>query len=76
MQISKWDDSLGVRLPAEVIESLGLKEGDEVDVQVVRKRTLEPSSEIAREEALKRLRALRVPFPPDWKFDREEANAR
>jgi antitoxin MazE len=30
----------------------------------------------SRERALDRIRAFRKELPPDWKFDREEANAR
>jgi antitoxin MazE len=29
MQVSKWGNSLAVRLPAAVVEALGLKEGDQ-----------------------------------------------
>ena len=76
MQVSKWDDTLAVRLPVEVVESLDLKEGDEIDIQVIRRSEVEAASQINRQEAIDRLRALRLPLPPGWKFDREEANAR
>jgi len=76
MQVSRWDDSLAVRLPAEVVESLDLKEGDEIDIQVTRRPEIEAAGEIRRQEAIDRLRSLRLPLPPGWKFDREEANAR
>ncbi len=36
MRVSKWGNSLAVRLPAEVVEALGLKEGDEVDFKADR----------------------------------------
>ena len=32
MQVAKWGNSLAVRLPAELVRKLGLKEGDEVDL--------------------------------------------
>ena len=32
MQVSKWGNSLAIRLPAAVVEALGLKEGDEIQV--------------------------------------------
>jgi len=35
-----------------------------------------PHDMARREEALRRLRELSVPFPPDYKFDRDEANER
>ncbi len=32
MQVSKWGNSLAVRLPAVVVEALDLKEGDEIEI--------------------------------------------
>ncbi len=34
MQISKWGNSLAVRLPMEYIRAAGLKEGDELNAEV------------------------------------------
>ena len=34
MQVAKWGNSLAVRLPAVVVEALGLKEGDEIEIHV------------------------------------------
>ena len=34
MQVAKWRNSLAVRLPAIVVEALGLKEGDEIEIHV------------------------------------------
>ena len=41
MQASKWGNSLAVRLPAKLVEELGLKEGDEIEVRAARKDALE-----------------------------------
>jgi antitoxin MazE len=76
MQVSKWGNSLAVRLPRAVVEALKLKEGDDIEITVAGTRAFEVSRDRKREEALKRLRALRLPLPPGFKFDREEANAR
>jgi antitoxin MazE len=76
MQVSKWGNSLAVRLPRAVIEALELKEGDEIEITVVGARQFEISRDRRREAALKRLRALRRPLPPGFKFDRQEANER
>jgi len=38
MQVAKWGNSLAVRLPAAVVEALDLKEGDEIEISVARKR--------------------------------------
>jgi antitoxin component of MazEF toxin-antitoxin module len=40
MQVLKWGDSLAVRLPAAVVEALGLKEGDDIEIDVAGARTL------------------------------------
>ena len=76
MQVSKWGNSLAIRLPTTVVEALKLKEGDEVEVHVVGERDFDIARDRSRERALKRIKALRKDLPADWKFDREEANAR
>jgi antitoxin MazE len=32
MRVFKWDDSLAVQLPKSLVDDLGLKEGDELNV--------------------------------------------
>lgn len=32
MRVAKWGNSLAVRLPAELVRELGLKEGDRIDL--------------------------------------------
>ena len=76
MRVSKWGNSLAIRLPASVVEALELKEGDEVDIRVAGKRAFDADLDRSREEALERIKALAIKLPPDWKFDRDEANAR
>lgn len=77
MQISKWGNSLAVRVPVDVARASGLKEGDEVDLVALDDKQVAVITERQRKEAaLERLRQLAVPFPPDYKFDRDEANAR
>ena len=76
MRVSKWGNSLAIRLPAVVVEALELKEGDEVEVRVAGSRTFDVDRDRRRERALGRLKEFRWKLPPDWKFDRDEANAR
>lgn len=76
MQVAKWGNSLAVRLPVAVVEALELKEGDEIEIRVEDGRSFAVSRKPSREALLKRLRAFRGRLPPDFKFDREEANAR
>jgi antitoxin MazE len=76
MQVAKWGNSLAVRLPAAVVDALQLKEGDEIEIHVADEREFGVSRKPGREELLKRLRAFRGRLPADFKFDRDEANAR
>ena len=76
MQVSRWGNSLAVRLPASVVEALDLKEGDEIEIHVQDGRQFGVSRKLGREEWLARLRAFRGRLPEDFKFDRDEANAR
>jgi antitoxin MazE len=76
MQVSKWGNSLAIRLPQAVVEALKLKEGDEIDITIAGARHFEVARDRRREEALKRLRALKRPLPPGFRFDREDANER
>jgi antitoxin MazE len=76
MRVAKWGNSLAVRLPAAVVEVLDLKDGDEIELRVLDEREFGVTRKPSREELLKRLRAFRGRLPDDFKFDRDEANAR
>ena len=75
MQVAKWGNSLAVRLPAAVVEALGLKEGDDIDIHVLGAKTWRSRSS-DRRTLLARLRKYRGRLPKDFKFDRLEANER
>jgi antitoxin MazE len=76
MQVGKWGNSLAVRLPASVVEALGLKEGDEIEIEIAGERTFRVRRDARREEALARLKALQRPLPAGFRFSREDANER
>ncbi|MEJ6783514.1 AbrB/MazE/SpoVT family DNA-binding domain-containing protein [Aminobacter sp. Piv2-1] len=76
MQVSKWGNSLAIRLPAQVVEALDLKEGDEIDIRVAGERAFDIERDRSRARALERIQSLRKPLPKGWSFDRDEANAR
>jgi antitoxin MazE len=75
MRVSKWGNSLAVRLPTAVVEALKLKEGDQIEIRIARAREFEVIRDQSKSRALARLRKLRRPLPPGFVFDREEANA-
>jgi antitoxin MazE len=76
MRISKWGNSLAVRLPSAVVEALDLNEGDQIEIRIAGDRVFELRCDQSKPRALARLRKLRRPLPPGFVFDREEANAR
>lgn len=76
MQVAKWGNSLAVRLPSAVVEALDLKEGDDIEIHVADAREFAVARKPGRRELVMRLRAFRGRLPADFKFDREEANAR
>ena len=74
MQVSKWGNSLAVRLPAAVVELLRLKEGDDVQIRVAGASQFELSRTPDNRALLARLRKYRGTLPADFKFDRHEAH--
>lgn len=76
MQVAKWGNSLAVRLPAVIVEALGLKEGDDIEIHVADQKFFALARTPSRDELIERLRVFRGRLPEDFKFDREEANAR
>ncbi len=76
MQVSRWGNSLAVRLPAAVVEELGLREGDEIEIDVASERRFNLRRKPDPETLLARLRSLRGRLPADFRFDRDEANGR
>ena len=73
MQVSRWGNSLAIRLPVAVVEVLGLKEGDDIEVTVAGEHQLELSRAPDNRAILARLRQYRGTLPADFKFDRLEA---
>ena len=76
MQVSKWGNSLAVRLPAAVVDALDLKEGEEIEIHVAGARVLEVARKPSNRDLLSRLRRYRGRLPADFRFDRLEANER
>ena len=76
MQVSRWGNSLAVRLPSAVVEALNLREGDEIEIEVADAHRFRVARDTQREEALEGLRALGWTLPKGYRFSREDANAR
>lgn len=75
MQVAKWGNSLAVRLPADLVRELGLKEGDHIslvkDDSVMKVRRLPRADEV-----LEGLRRFRGRLPAAERLDRGEAHER
>ena len=76
MQVSRWGNSLAIRLPAAVVEALQLTEGDDVEITIADERVLGVSRSPDRAELIRRLDEFRGRLPGDFRFDRDEANER
>ncbi len=76
MQVSKWGNSLAVRLPAAIVEALELKAGDEIDIHVHGDRIFSLARKPGARELLLKLRKYRGSLPTDFKFERDAANER
>ena len=75
MQVAKWGNSLAVRLPAAVVDALNSR-------KAMRSKFMSPGPRVRhRAQAWPRRTAeapshLPWPAPADFKFDRDDANAR
>lgn len=76
MQVSRWGNSLAVRLPVAVVEALGLKEGEEIEIHVAGERSLGIARKPGARQLLARLHQYRGRLPADFRFDRLEAQGR
>ena len=76
MQVSKWGNSLAIRLPTAVVKALQLREGDDIEVEIAGERVFKIRTKPDDEALLARLRKFRGRLPADFVFDRDSINAR
>ena len=76
MLVSKWGNSLAVRLPKKLVDALKLNAGDELDVVAASKGRVAVQKVDKRAEFLRQMEQFRIPLPEGYKFDRDEANER
>ncbi len=74
MQVSKWGNSLAIRLPIAVVNALELKEGDDIEIRIANERVFELEKKLSNQSLLTRLQKYRGRLPADFKFDRLEAH--
>ena len=72
MKISKWGNSLAIRIPADVAAELGFAEGDQVKIESLEGK-LVAQKEKSRDELFETVRKLRGAIPADYKWKRTDA---
>lgn len=72
MKVAKWGNSLAIRIPVEIAEKAGLKEGDEATLAVTAEKVIEIRHEDLRRRAIEKIRAMRVPLPDGYVFRRSD----
>jgi antitoxin MazE len=65
LQVSKWGNSLAVRLPVECVRAAGLQEGDSVEASIspAGEITLSPEKVFDKDAFLNRLARLQASMP-------------
>lgn len=76
MLISKWGNSLGLRLPKEVVDSMQVAAGDRMDIISVDGDTIILRRDDSAARLRQGLRNFRVALPANYRFDRDDANQR
>ena len=76
MLVSRWGNGLGVRLPRALVDDLGLKPGDELEIVAATPDRIVLAKDDRRARAVDRMRARAWSVPEGHAFDRDEANAR
>ena len=76
MQVGKWGNSLAVRLPVSVVGPLGLKEGDDIEMEIAGARTIRVRRDRSRNEGIEKPKALNWSLPPGFRVSRDEATER
>ncbi len=75
MQVCKWGNSLAVRIPASLVATLNLQEGDNIEL-VHTGRSLEVIKTDSREVLISALAQFKGCLPADYRFNRDDANER
>jgi antitoxin MazE len=76
MHVARWGNSLAVRLPRALVERLGLKPGDEIEIVAAESGRIAVARDDRRSAAIERMRARALTLPADYRFDRDAANER
>jgi antitoxin MazE len=76
VHVSKWGNSLAVRLPKKLVEDLGIAEGDDVNITSADAETIVIAKNDSKSDFLLKLRVLQKPKPEGFVWNRDDANTR
>lgn len=77
MRVFRLGNDLAVHLPKTLVDRLGLKDGDELDVVAADKSRVDVETrEARRQRALAGLASLNWTLPEGYRFDRNGGNER
>ena len=72
MTLEKWGNGLAPPTPEDVLETLDLMPGEEIECVVTDEHKFELSDDPIRLEAIEKMRSMRIELPADYVFDRNE----
>jgi antitoxin MazE len=76
MKFAKWGNSLAIRIPADVVEKLGISPNEEAQIKVTGENSFEITRDLRRQKAIERMRSMSFALPDDYVFNREELHER
>jgi antitoxin MazE len=76
VKFAKWENSIAVRIPAEVVAMLGIAPNEEAQIKVTGENSFEVMRYRRQKEAIEKSRRLAKPLPAGYRFNREETHER
>lgn len=77
MHISKWGNSLAVRLPKKLCEDMNLEEGDQIQlIRTTKERVFEVIPNKSADQIFREIRRLRGALKSNEHLTRDESNER
>jgi antitoxin MazE len=76
LKVSKWGNSLAIRLPADVVRQLNLHGGETLELEASGTTSLRLRKTLTREEAMDNLKRLTVHVADGWQIDRSAPDYR
>ncbi len=76
MRVFKWGKHLAVRLPADLVRALALRDGDEIEVLAIKNQMPGVGKAADVRQLIAGIRKYRGRLPVGFRFSRERAHER